>query len=298
MSFVSLGLKALENGAKYRVVLKGKQLEGIPELSKLISKIDKPVVHIGVNGRGAEGSIYGVKVFAKGDRTKPVAAFAGRIDYRGTDPMLQARGFVRNNSGGGDAIRANIQMDTSKTFNPELAEELTVSKKKGIISLTAKSDALNADIVADKNGLAELAVLAGKLDDLITGRANMAEYFAKVQKNFANKLNVLNPFYKHQAVVKTAEAVEPTKLKDLDLKFAKDNITKFATEHADKIKVAQKAKSIETLEWMKKDLERIAKTFDTTTDESVKVKLAEEYTKLQHKMSSQLKYIEETFKDV
>jgi len=234
MSFVSLGLKALENGAKYRVVLKGKQLEGIPELSKLISKIDKPVVHIGVNGRGAEGSIYGVKVFAKGDRTKPVAAFAGRIDYRGTDPMLQARGFVRNNSGTGNAIAGSVQLDTAKRLDLEAMEELTVSKKKNMISLLAKSDAVKADVVVDKDGIANYAAIYGHLDDLISGRASLAKHAEQGRQRLSAMLNSINPYnFGASKAESFAVAANPEPLKS----FSKDVFNKSYAETLKALKV-------------------------------------------------------------
>ena len=100
----------LEKGARYRFQLSGKQLEHAgAQIQKLTKNIENPVVKVGINGRGAEGSIYGVQVFAKGSK-KPVAAAAGRIDYRETDPILQARGFVRKNTGEGDALRGNVTL--------------------------------------------------------------------------------------------------------------------------------------------------------------------------------------------
>lgn len=228
-SLATLGVKALENGAKYRAVLTGKQLEAIPQLSNLLSKIDNPVVKIGINGRGAEGSIYGVKVFAKGNRKQPVAAFAGRIDYRGTDPMVQARGFVRNNSGTGNAIAGSVQLDSAKALNLEAMEELTVSKKKNIISLIAKSDAVKADITMDKDGIANYAAISGHLDDLITGRATLAQYFEKQRSHLANALNSVNPYNAkapaEAAKVATAEAVSADEMIKVNDKLG-DNLKK------------------------------------------------------------------------
>lgn len=197
MSLVSIvGKNLLTNGAKLRTVLRGKQLEMLPaNIKPLFENVKNPVVHLGVNGRGAEGSMYGIKVFAKGGK-EPVAAAAGRIDYRGAEPILQARGFVRKYTGAGDALRANVQMDTSKAIDLEKMDELVLAQKKGTISVVAKSDALNADIVLDKNAAEEILNFAGDgpKSKLQYRRDVLKNGFENIRKSCARAMEKINPF--------------------------------------------------------------------------------------------------------
>jgi len=299
MSWISLGKMALGNGARYRMVLKGKQLEALPDAFKpLISNIERPVVHVGINARGTEGSMYGIKVFAKG-KNEPVAAAAGRIDYREAEPILQARGFVKKNTGAGDALRANVQMDTKKAIDLENMDELVLVQRQGVLTATAKSDALNADIVLDKAACEEILNFAGIQNKIDFGRKNLANGFERIRKKLARTLNEINPFatkYKANKFMKKAD-FDPNICKKGAPAEVSD-ITKYAAEHADKIKAAKKAEIMKSVECMRKDLEEIAKTFKTTSDQAVKTKLAAQYTELQEKLSSNLKYIENCFKDV
>lgn len=215
MSLVSIvGKNLLTNGAKLRTVLRGKQLEMLPaNVKPLIENIENPVVHLGINGRGAEGSMYGIKVFAKG-RKEPVAAAAGRIDYRGAEPILQARGFVIKNRSGADALRANVQMDTSKAIDFENMDELILAQKKGSISVSAKSDALKADIFLDKAAAEEILKFGGAdvNSKLAAERGKIAYASENIRKSFALAMKKINPF---ESLTKSAKKAQFDKFSEV-----------------------------------------------------------------------------------
>ena len=194
----------LEKGARYRFQLSGKQLEHAgAQIQKLTKNIENPVVKVGINGRGAEGSIYGVQVFAKGSK-KPVAAAAGRIDYRETDPILQARGFVRKNTGEGDALRGNVTLNTNKRFDIEGMDEVSFPKKGAEITLKADSPWFKADIKENKDAVAEIGSLLGFLPQIQKGRANLASGLRRMREQAIKSLNTLDP-----SKAKSETAVKP-----------------------------------------------------------------------------------------
>ncbi len=190
----------LEQGGRYRMKFSGKQLEALPEhLKPLIKDIKDPVVHIGINGRGAEGSMYGAKVFAKGSKD-PVAAVAGRVDYREADPILQARGFVRKNSGEGDALRANLMLDTGKPFNIEAMDELAMHKAKDVYRVQARSNFANADIKIDRPAAEEIA---GHMGIKIPTTEKLQRLLENVRTGIKAGFNAGNP-YKAETVATSA----------------------------------------------------------------------------------------------
>ena len=221
----------LEKGAKYRFQLSGKQLEHAgAQIQKLTKNIENPVVKVGINGRGAEGSVYGVQVFAKGS-TKPVAAAAGRIDYREADPILQARGFVRKNTGEGDALRANVTLNTNSRFDIEGMDEFSFSKKGANITLKADSPWFKADVKEDKDALAEIGAHLGFLPQIQKSRANLASVLRKMRKQVINSLNTLDP----------SKAKSETAVKPLEGKFSAKS-----PESLDVYKVYDKSQNTKT----------------------------------------------------
>lgn len=301
MSFISIGENMLTNGAKLRLVLKGKQLEALPvQLRPLIKNIDKPVVHVGINGRGAEGSMYGIKVFAKG-RKEPVAAAAGRIDYRGAEPMLQARGFVRKNTGTGDAFRANVQMDTSKAIDLEKMDELVISQKKGEVALNAKSDVLNADVFLDKDAAEELVNFAGPVVKarLVDGQNHLAKTFERLRENLAKKFRSME----HPFGVPKTPAAQPQDVAskvsagvaDKTMNKAYADIEKYIADNQNLLKKSEKDLLLEELNGLKQYLSETAEKFANTTSITDRTSLASTYKDTQKKIVDLSSYINSKF---
>lgn len=295
MSLISaVGKNLLTNGAKFRTVLRGKQLEALPvQLRPLIENIEKPVVHLGINGRGAEGSMYGIKVFAKGNK-KPVAAAAGRIDYRGSEPVLQARGFVKKNTGAGDALRANVQMDTSRAIDLENMDELILAQKKGIISVSAKSDALNADIVLDKAAAEEILNFAGAGPNskLQYGRDVLKNGFENIRKSCASAMERINPFKSPaKAAEKSQVAKAAAEKVETKAGTAISDIEKYLAGNDKAIKSAEKERRLKDVDWMKNELKNLSDNFAKASTEAERNSIASSYKELQEKISSNLKYI-------
>ncbi len=298
MSFISIGKNLLTNGAKCRMVLKGKQLEALPvQLKPLINNIDRPVVHLGVNGRGAEGSMYGIKVFAKGEK-EPVAAAAGRIDYRGSEPVLQARGFVKKNTGAGDALRANVQMDTSRAIDLENMDELILAKKKGIISVAAKSDALNADIVLDKAAAEEILNFAGAGPNskLQYGRDVLKKGFENIRKSCASAMERINLFKSPaKAVEKSQVAKAAAEKVETKAGTCISDIEKYLAGNDKAIKSAEKERMLKVVDGMKNRLKILSDKFARATNEQERNSIALSYKELQEQILGESKYIMERF---
>lgn len=221
----------MDKGAKYRFQLSGKQLENVaPEVKQLIQGLKKPIVNVGINGRGAEGSMYGIKVFENGSK-KPVAALAGRIDYREPNPILQARGYVSNLAGEGDAVRGNVMLNTNKAINIENMDEFSLSKKGNGMAVTADSDWLKADVKGDKGVVQEILAKVGFAPQLNKGRDNVAQSLNEVREGLIKGLKKLDPFSPKASVDNSIAAV-PQVIKhgnaaavvDLPSKAVKNNV--------------------------------------------------------------------------
>ena len=301
MSFITIGRNMLTNGTKLRLVLKGKQLEALPaELKPLIANIKDPVVHVGVNGRGAEGSMYGIKVFAKGSK-EPVAAAVGRIDYRETEPLLQARAFARKNTGTGDAFRANVQMDTSKAIDLEKMDELVISKKKGETAISAKSDALKADVFLDQNAAEEIVSFAGPVAKakLAEGRHILAKRFETLRANFAKVMKSMNPLEAKKSVVaqpeESASKVFVGVVDETIKKAPVADIEKYIADNPNLVKAGEKDRILEQVNGMKKELAQLSEKFSKAPTDAERNSIAFRYAELNKAISSNLKYIDNTF---
>lgn len=227
----------MDKGAKYRFQLSGKQLENVaPEVKQLIQGLKKPVVNVGINGRGAEGSMYGIKVFENGSK-KPVAALAGRIDYREPNPILQARGYVNNLSGEGDAVRGNVMLNTNKAINIENMDEFSLSKKGNGMAVTADSNWLKADVKGDKGVVQEILAKLGFASNMTSGRAKMAQNMSEVKEGLIEGLKKLNPLSPKASVDNSIAAVpqvirhgNAAAVVDLPSKAVKDKVGKTFNE--------------------------------------------------------------------
>ncbi|MBP3925178.1 hypothetical protein J6E39_08060 [bacterium] len=285
----------LEQGGRYRMKFSGKQLEALPEhLKPLIKDIKDPVVHIGINGRGAEGSMYGAKVFAKGSK-EPVAAVAGRVDYREADPILQARGFVRKNSGEGDALRANLMLDTGKPFNIEAMDELAMHKAKDVYRVQARSNFANADIKIDRPAAEEIA---GHMGIKIPTIEKLQKLLENVRTGIKAGFNAGNPYNVEKAAAKVGEFSKVTPETKKVYKVAgstKDDIRAYlkATKADRNAKAIADAKK--HLADVEKRIAELENEFKTCKYDDTKSKIAEKYEhelETLRKIESEIKYLE------
>lgn len=279
---------ALESGARYRMKFSGKQLEALPEhLKPLIKDIKDPVVHVGINGRGAEGSMYGVKVFAKGSKD-PVAAAAGRVDYREADPILQLRTFARKNRGEGEALRANVMLDTGKPFNIEAMDDLAIHKAKNVYTVQARSNFANADIKVDRPATEEIARHMGIR---IPTTAKLQKLLETARTGIKTGFNTGNPYKVEQAAAQSAEASKVTE----KVACKTDDIDKF-------LKATSADRNAKALADAKKDLVDVEKSiaelkneFKACKFDDQKAKIAKEYEKKLEclkKIQDTIKYFE------
>lgn len=292
MSLITSAVKFLGNGTKYRCVLKGKQIEALPvNLKVLTQNIEKPVVHLGINGRGAEGSMYGIKVFAKGNK-QPVAAAAGRIDYRDAEPLLQVKGFVKKNTGTGDALRANVKMNTNKQINLEAMDELTVSKVGGDVSIKAKSEFLDADIKGNNPALVETINLMGGEKIIQKGRQVHVNILETARQKIAYGLQRVNPFAKKPSSKVVDASFEKTAAKAKGAhEVNSEDIAAFISKNKAKMN-EQKIKEIKDCNaLMKNEADKLQSAFSKAQTEEEKIKLGTRYTELLEKIRCNEAYI-------
>lgn len=273
----------ITKGAKTRMVLKGEQLAMLPaELKPLVQNVENPVVHLGINGRGAEGSIYGIKVFAKGNK-KPVAAMAGRIDYREPEPILQLNGFMRKNTGEGEALRAKIMMDTNQPINIEGMDQFMISKAKGNYALTARSSALNADITMNEPATREMAGFMGfKNFSLIPERG--LKGFERFRENISASLKKANPLGEKPTV-------QPL---DVSVKNGAEDIENFLKAERASINASEIQQFEKSLSQAKEDMKHYQEAFERATDKVEKASYAKSYASARDnviKYSKEIEYL-------
>mgnify|MGYP003293509714 CR=1 FL=1 len=196
-AIIKHGVSLLEKGGRHTIKLKGKALTAsLPQMKDL----DRPVLEVRINGRGKEGSAYGVKLYTGGNEDPDLTLF-GRVDYRGKSPILQLRGDYME---GQDFAGGYITINTGAEAN----YSNTVNKNKDRIHWISRSEALNADIYANTDALKKITALLNKLglnfdleEELTSAFTNMNEFNSKL----AEKLNKLNPF-KLEPLKKTIKA--------------------------------------------------------------------------------------------
>ncbi|MBR5554453.1 hypothetical protein IKU74_00410 [bacterium] len=185
-AIIKHGVSLLEKGGRHTFKLKGKALTAsLPQMKDL----DRPVLEVRINGRGKEGSAYGVKLYTGGNEDPDLTLF-GRVDYRGKSPILQLRGDYME---GKDFAGGFITINTGAEAN----YSNTVNKNKDRIHWMSRSEALNAEIYANTDALKKITTLLNKLglnfdleEELTSAFTNMNEFNIKL----AEELNKLNPF--------------------------------------------------------------------------------------------------------
>ena len=185
-AIIKHGVSLLEKGGRHTIKLKGKALTAsLPQMKDL----DRPVLEVRINGRGKEGSAYGVKLYTGGNEDPDLTLF-GRVDYRGKSPILQLRGdYMEGQDFAGGYITINTGAETNYSN--------TVNKNKDRIHWISRSEVLNADIYANTDALQKITALLNKLglnfdleEELTSAFTNMKEFNSKL----AEELNKLNPF--------------------------------------------------------------------------------------------------------
>jgi len=145
---------AMEDGARLRMTLVGKQLKAIPELRQILKGIENPKVLLGANGRGLSG-VFGMELKSGNES---LIKLAGGLDRaKGKNPIFQLRERLL----GGKAGTANAIFDMNKAPTMDnLAASF--SSKKGIVTAAIDSAPLKYN-----------------------GTSNINEY-----ENFLNKFNI------------------------------------------------------------------------------------------------------------
>ena len=200
MSIINSGVNLLENGAKYRITLKANQMKEIPQLKFLTEQFENPTLKIGINGRGEEGSTFGIKLKSAKPQKNSSKEFIwldayGRIDYRDKTPIIQGRTDGLYNSGG--KVSAHIhkfqlgkKLDTSKNFtfvNDDVFD---------LIRVKSDNKNTNLEIDIEKEGLPHLNKLLkgfGLNIDVEKSLTDAALNFDKFSKDLAKKIDKIKP---------------------------------------------------------------------------------------------------------
>ena len=250
----------MQEGTRFRAEYAGKKLNEIPQIKKFVEELGlkKPSVIVGANGRGDQ-VVLGVAVK---DGKDVVVRAAGGLDYsRGTEPIVQVRGRV-----GQDSTRLNTIVDMNKSVDAnDIA--MSVSNRNGNIAASVDSDMVKGDLVSQRNAEYLNAPIISKayhqfianLNNLFTPNTKMG----KGMKQFSEMLKgIKDP--------KRAEAVKISKemrMKQADLDPEK--IKEMGTQGDYAKKLSEKLrKEGEEMTQVKKEAE-YRKFRDIQTDEDV-----------------------------
>lgn len=210
-AIIKHGIALLEKGGRHHLQLKGKSLtDSLP----LMKEFDKPILDIRINGRGKEGSAYGIKLYTAGN-TDPDLAIFGKVDYREKSPILQIRGDYFY---GQDYASGRVTLRTGEKDN--FLNNSSISNGE-TLSLKADSKALKAEINANKNALTNLTILLNKLGLNFDLEKELLKIFTGMNdnNNLALKLKELNPFSVkplNKLDVKPQKIIEPIKTPERD----------------------------------------------------------------------------------
>lgn len=200
MTIINSGVNLLEKGAKYRITLKANQMKEIPQLKFLTEQFENPTLKIGINGRGEEGSTFGIKLKSAKPQENSSKEFIwldayGRIDYRDKTPIIQGRTNGLYDSGA--TISAHIhklqlgkKLDTSTDFkhvNDDVFD---------LIQVKSNNPNTNLEIDIEKDGLPHLNKLLkgfGLKINVEKDLTNAISNFDKFSRDLAKKIDKIKP---------------------------------------------------------------------------------------------------------
>ena len=185
-AIIKHGVALLEKGGRHHLRIQGKALtDSLPQMKDF----NNPILDVRINGRGKEGSAYAVKLFTDGNQDPDLSIF-GRVDYRAKSPILQLRGdylYGQDYASGRITIRTGEKNSLNNSIN----------SKDNTLHLKSDSNALTADIFANKNALKNLTELLNKLGLKINLEEELLRTFTGMNDfndKLATRLKALNPF--------------------------------------------------------------------------------------------------------